>query len=105
MSSLLLTLCGALFSAFIIVSSLRPALEKLAILAAFMPAIMAVGGNVGLQTTTIIVRSLGMGTISVKQIFRIIISEVKVGLFLGTICGLIAAIIGGLISHNDPEAI
>jgi magnesium transporter len=101
---LLLTLCGELFIAFIIVSSLRPALEKLAILAAFMPAIMAVGGNVGLQTTTIIVRSLGMGTINVKQIFRIIVSEAKVGLFLGTICGLIAAIIGGLISHNDPEA-
>ncbi len=101
---LLLTLCGELFIAFIIVSSLRPALEKLAILAAFMPAIMAVGGNVGLQTTTIIVRSLGMGTISVKQIFKIIISEVKVGLFLGTICGLIAAVIGGLISHTQPEA-
>jgi magnesium transporter len=47
---LLLTLCGELFIAFIIVSSLKPALEKLAILAAFMPAIMAVGGNVGLQT-------------------------------------------------------
>jgi magnesium transporter len=101
---LLLTLCGELFIAFIIVSSLKPALEKLAILAAFMPAIMAVGGNVGLQTTTIIVRSLGMGTINVKQIFRIVVSEAKVGLFLGTICGLIAAIIGGLISHNDPEA-
>ena len=101
---LLLTLCGELFIAFIIVSSLKPALEKLAILAAFMPAIMAVGGNVGLQTTTIIVRSLGMGTINVKQIFRIILSEVKVGFSLGLICGLIAAVVGGLISHNNPEA-
>jgi magnesium transporter len=101
---LLLTLCGELFIAFIIVSSLKPALEKLAILAAFMPAIMAVGGNVGLQTTTIVVRSLGMGTINMKQIFRIIVSEAKVGLFLGLICGLIAAIIGGLMSHHNPEA-
>ncbi|MFI5324112.1 MAG: magnesium transporter, partial [Thermodesulfobacteriota bacterium] len=101
---LLLTICRELFIAFIIVSALRPALEKLAILAAFMPAIMAVGGNSGLQTTTIVFRSLGRGTINVKQIFKIIISEVKVGLFLGTFCGLIAAIIGGLISHHDPES-
>lgn len=101
---LLLTLCGELFIAFIIVSALRPALEKLAILAAFMPAIMAVGGNLGLQTTTIVIRSLGMGMINVKQIFKIIISEGEVGLFLGTFCGLIAAIIGGIISHHYPES-
>ncbi|MGB3365203.1 MAG: magnesium transporter, partial [Thermodesulfobacteriota bacterium] len=74
-----------------------------AILAAFMPAIMATGGNVGLQTTTIIIRSLGMGTINVKQMFKLVISEMKVGLALGLICGLIAALIGALISYNQPD--
>ena len=100
---LLLTLVGELFIAFIIVTAFQPTLEKVAILAAFMPAIMATGGNVGLQTTTIIIRSLGMGTINVKQIFKIILSEIKVGLALGLICGLIAALIGALISYNQPE--
>jgi len=100
---LLLTLIGELFIAFIIVYAFQPTLEKVAILAAFMPAIMATGGNVGLQTTTIIIRSLGMGTISVKQMFKLVISEMKVGLALGLICGLIAALIGALISYNQPE--
>ncbi len=100
---LLLTLIGELFIAFIIVYAFQPTLEKVAILAAFMPAIMATGGNVGLQTTTIIIRSLGMRTISVKQMFKLVISEMKVGLALGLICGLIAALIGALISYNQPE--
>ena len=102
---LLLTLIGELFIAFIIVYAFQPTLEKVAILAAFMPAIMATGGNVGLQTTTIVIRSLGMGTISVKQITKIIFSEVRVGLALGVICGLIAAIIGAMISYQEPEVI
>lgn len=100
---LLLTLIGELFIAFIIVYAFQPTLQKVAILAAFMPAIMATGGNVGLQTTTIVIRSLGMGTINVKQILKIILSEVKVGLALGIICGLIAAVIGALISYGQPE--
>ena len=65
---LLLTLVGELFIAFIIVTAFQPTLEKVAVLAAFMPAIMATGGNVGLQTTTIIIRSIGMGTVSIKHI-------------------------------------
>lgn len=102
---LLMTLVGELFIAFIIVYAFEPTLKKVAILAAFMPAIMATGGNVGLQTTTIVIRSLGMGTINIKQILRIIFLEVRVGITLGVICGLIAAFIGGLISYNEPEVV
>lgn len=102
---LLMTLIGELFIAFIIVYAFEPTLQKVAILAAFMPAIMATGGNVGLQTTTIIIRSLGMGTINIKQILKIILSEVKVGISLGIICGVIAALIGGLISYDQPDVI
>jgi len=100
---LLLTLIGELFIAFIIVYAFQPTLEKVAILAAFMPAIMATGGNVGLQTSTIIIRSLGMGTINLKQMLKLVISEMKVGLALGLMCGIIAAIIGALISYNQPQ--
>ena len=99
---LLLTLIGELFIAFIIVYAFQETLERVAILAAFMPAIMATGGNVGLQTTTIITRSLGMGTINVKQMAKLIFSEVRVGLVLGLICGIIAAVIGALISLSEP---
>jgi magnesium transporter len=102
---ILLTLLGELLIAFVIVHAFKPTLERIAILAAFMPAIMATGGNVGLQTTTIVVRGLGMGTISIGQLFKLIFSEIKEGVFLGTICGLVAAIIGAIISMNEPEFI
>lgn len=102
---LLLTLLGELLIALIIIKAFQPTLEKLAILAAFMPAIMAIGGNVGIQTTTIIIRSLGMGTINFKQIIKLILAEVKVGFALGIICGIIAAVIGIIISFNEPQVL
>ncbi|MCI0454850.1 MAG: magnesium transporter, partial [Candidatus Dadabacteria bacterium] len=102
---ILLTLFGELLIAFVIVHAFKPTLERIAILAAFMPAIMATGGNVGLQTTTIVVRGLGMGTINIGQLFKLIFSEIKEGAFLGVICGLVAAIIGAIISMNEPEFI
>ncbi len=100
---LILTLVGELLIALIIVKVFQPTLEKVAILAAFMPAIMATGGNVGIQTTTIVVRSLGLGTINIKQILKLVAAEVKVGFALGVICGLMAALIGSLISYNEPQ--
>ncbi len=102
---LLLTLVGELLIALVIIKVFEPTLQKVAILAAFMPAIMATGGNVGLQTTTIMVRSLGMGTIRVKQIFNLMLSEVTVGLSLGIVCGLISSIIGILISFSEPQVL
>ncbi len=102
---ILLTLFGELLIAFVIVHAFKPTLERIAILAAFMPAIMATGGNVGLQTTTIVVRGLGMGTIHIGQLFKLIFSEIKEGAFLGVICGLVAAILGAIISMNEPEFI
>src|SRR3990170_1182878 len=102
---ILLTLFGELLIAVVIVHTFKPTLERIAILAAFMPAIMATGGNVGLQTTTIVVRGLGMGTINIAQLFKLIFSEIKEGIFLGVICGVVAAIIGAIISMNEPEFI
>jgi magnesium transporter len=102
---ILLTLFGELLIAFVIVHAFKPTIERIAVLAAFMPAIMATGGNVGLQTTTIVVRGLGMGTINIGQLFKLIFSEIKEGFFLGAICGTVAAIIGATISMNEPQVI
>ncbi|HSG32779.1 MAG TPA: magnesium transporter [Thermodesulfobacteriota bacterium] len=102
---LLLTLVGELLIALIIVYAFQPTLEKVAILAAFMPAIMATGGNVGIQTTTIVIRSLGMGTITFSQIYKLVLSEVKVGLSIGVVCGLVAATAGIIIGKGEPQVL
>ena len=91
---LLVTLVGELLIAFIIASYFQPTLEKFILLAAFMPAVMATGGSVGIQTSAIIIRALGTGSISISQAFRVIISELQLSLILGVICGLVAGVMG-----------
>jgi magnesium transporter len=100
---ILLTLGGELFIAVVISKIFRATLEKTAVLAAFMPAIAAAGGNVGLQSTTLIVRGLGMGTIRTSQIFRVIWTELRLGLLLGVTCGLVASAVAMLIERRYPS--
>tara|TARA_A100000164_G_scaffold56410_1_gene45009 strand:+ start:10253 stop:11602 length:1350 start_codon:yes stop_codon:yes gene_type:complete len=91
---LLVTLLGELLIAFIIASYFQPTLEKFILLAAFMPAVMATGGSVGIQTSAIIIRALGIGSINISQAFQVIISELQLSLILGVICGLVAGVMG-----------
>lgn len=100
---LLLALVGELLLALIIVKIFQPTLEKLVILAAFIPAVMAIGGGIGLQATTVVVRGLGMGTITLRQTYRTILGELRLGIILGSICGLLAALTGMLINLEHPE--
>jgi len=99
---ILLTLGGELSIAVILSKIFGNTLQKAAMLAAFMPAITATGGNVGLQCTTLIVRGLGMGTIKFGQLVRILWTELKLGMMLGTTCGIAAALVAALIEHNHP---
>ena len=71
----------------------QPTLEKFILLAAFMPAVMATGKR-GIQTSAIVIRALGTGTINVAQTFKVILSELKLSSILGVICGLVAGLTG-----------
>lgn len=96
------TLVGELLIAFVVLRNFQVTLEQFAILAAFMPAIMAAGGNVGVQTNTVIIRSLGMGTISGGQVASLLLAEIKAGLILGLICGFMGAVTVEFINPGQP---
>jgi cation transporter-like permease len=102
---LMLTLAGELFIALVIAKIFQPTLQRAVVLTAFMPAIMATGGNVGLQATTIIVRGLGMGTIRQGQLLRVLVSEMRLGILLGIACGIAAGVSSYLIESAHPEAL
>src|SRR6185503_1764656 len=102
---ILLTLGGELSIAVIISKVFGNTLQRAAILAAFMPAITATGGNVGLQCTTLIVRGLGMGTIRFAQLARILLTELKLGMLLGATCGLVAALAAMGIEHRHAFSV
>jgi len=100
---IMLTLGGELFIAVVISKIFGDTLARAAILAAFMPAITAAGGNVGLQSTTLIVRGLGMGTIRTGQFMKVLMTELRLGLLLGVTCGVAAAGVAMLIEYNYPS--
>ena len=102
---IMLTLLGEVLIAFVMLANFKVTLEQFAILAAFMPAIMAAGGNVGVQTNTVVIRSLGMGTIGGGQVFSILMAETKVGFVLGLMCGVTGALTVGFVNPGDPSNI
>jgi magnesium transporter len=72
-----------------IISSYEAELAVLPILVAFIPMLMDNGGNAGSQSSTLIIRGMAVGEISLKDIFKIVWMEVRIGLLCGLGLGLI----------------
>ncbi len=81
--------------AFFIIGHFENSLNKLVYLAAFIPIIMGMGGNVGTQSSTIVVRGLATGRLNIKQIWDVVLKEFAIGFFLGFVYGLLL----GLVVH------
>jgi magnesium transporter len=79
---------GGIF-AFLIIGEFESSLNKIAALAAFIPVIMGMGGNIGTQSSTIVVRGLATGRINVREIWPVVFKELTIGLILGLVYGLL----------------
>lgn len=60
------------------------------VLALFIPLIISSGGNAGSQGTSLIIRALALGEVSLSDWWRIMRREVMSGLILGSILGAVA---------------
>ena len=56
-------------------------------LVAFVPIIMGMGGNTGIQSSTLIIRGIALGASHSRKIIRIISHEIITGAAMGLICG------------------
>jgi len=67
----------------------------------FIPVITAMGGNVGVQTSTIMVRGIAINRVKIENLVEVLLKELKVGVLMGITCGLVA---GGVASlwHHKP---
>ncbi|MBI1926973.1 magnesium transporter, partial [Candidatus Poribacteria bacterium] len=79
-------------------------LEKLAVLVVFIPIISGMGGNVGLQSSTIVVRGLATGEVNLKWIWKILRREFAIGALLGSLYGLLLGIFAKLRYWNIAAA-
>lgn len=73
-------------------------------LAYFIPIIMAMGGNVGLQSSTTIVRGLATGDIAGGKTVRLVLSEFLLGSTLGVLAGLVTGAMALLMNLGSSQA-
>lgn len=81
------SLTGAIVATYVNV------IERIAILAAFLPMLADNSGNVGSQASTLIIRSLALGELGLKHAKYILSKEIAVSLMMSTILLPIAAAI------------
>ncbi len=79
--------------AFFVIGHFEESLRKLAYLAAFIPVIMGMGGNIGTQSSTIVVRGLAMGRITIPELWSVVFKELAIGLILGLVYGFFIGIV------------
>ncbi|MCB9678577.1 MAG: magnesium transporter [Alphaproteobacteria bacterium] len=79
---LMATTVGGILMAEII-GVYKQTLETVAVLAGFIPVIMGMGGNVGIQSATVAVRGLATGHIQIGGAARFVFQEAQVGVLLG----------------------
>ncbi len=55
----------------------------------FVPVVMGMGGNVGIQSSTIVVRGLATGELEVNEVWPRLFREARVSLIVGLSCALV----------------
>ena len=64
-------------------------IERAAILAMFLPLIISSGGNSGSQATTLVIRAMALGELTLRDWLRVVAKELRAGVALGLILGTI----------------
>src|SRR6266545_4338863 len=84
-------------------------LAKALVLALFLPLIISSGGNSGSQASTLMIRAMALGEVTLRDWWRVMSREVQAGLALGLILGAIGivrvavwAIVGEQYFHRQP---
>ncbi len=67
-------------------------LKSAIVLAMFLPLIISSGGNSGSQATTLVIRALALGQLRLQDWWRVLGREIRTGLALGIVLGIIGAI-------------
>lgn len=67
-------------------------LEQVVALAAFIPLLIDTGGNVGAQSSTVVIRGLNTGDVRLSRTLQIVRREAIAGLILGLMLGIVVTV-------------
>lgn len=79
----------------------RYTIQEVVAIVTFIPVIAAMGGNVGLQSSTLIIRGLATGRIELADVWTVFFREIRTGLLLGMACGVLLTLVGW-VWHGHP---
>lgn len=85
---LLLFVTGTLTGS--VISLYQEDLNRVVALSLFIPLLIGTGGNAGTQTTTTIIRALGVGDISLRDSLHVLWHEFRTALILGALLSAVA---------------
>ncbi len=81
------------FLASMVVSLFQGTIEKMALLAVYMPMVAGEGGNAATQALAVVVRGLSAGNMTFAQAKKVVFKESVAGLTNGVIVGIVTAIV------------
>ncbi len=88
-----------------VIRSQQDILQQVVALAAFIPLLIGSGGNVGAQSSTVVIRGLNTEEISSKQALSVIRREAIAGTVLGLMLGAVVTVWAYLLQGNLPIAL
>ena len=96
---LLVNLVTVLLAGFV-VSLFESTVARVAVLAAFLPVVAGQGGNAGIQTLTVVIRSLAVGRLRGRDLWRVVLHEAATGLLNGLVIGVAVGLVAWLWQGN-----
>ena len=102
---LMITLCGGFITSLILKKYLAHLPPGMLLLTSFVPIVLAMGGSAGIQSSTLVVRRIALGTMDRRTTIRVTLREIATGALMGIISGLLIGIWAHLLSDATSAAV
>ncbi len=76
-----------------VVGFFQGTIQKLVVLAVFMPIVAGMGGNAGTQSLTVVTRAIALGEVALGNAKYILLKQILAGLINGILLGLLMAVL------------
>jgi magnesium transporter len=83
-----------------VIASFESTIVQVAILAAFLPMITDMGGNVGIQALSVSIRSLALGEARIRDVGRAVRKELAIGIVNGLLLGALLCVVAWTMEAN-----